>query len=105
MSQRTRAFTLVEMVVVVLILGVLAIIAIPRITESSDTAKVNTCATNVKVINRQLEFYFLNNGSWPSTLTTLTQDTTYFPDGEPVCPFGTAYNYNTTIHHVEEHSH
>ena len=100
-----QGFTLVELMVVVLILGALALVAIPRISESSTTAKISACDTNVDLINSQIELYYANNGSWPSDLATITEDTSYFPDGPPECPFGTAYSYSTTTHRVADHDH
>ena len=100
-----RGFTLVELLVVVLILGALAFIAIPRIGASATTAKVNACKTNVGLLNSQIELYYANTGGFPTDLATLTGDTTYFPDGAPVCPFGTAYTYSTTTHRVATHTH
>ncbi len=102
---RNRGFTLVELLVVVLILGALAFIAIPRIGQSSTTAKVNACKTNVDLLNSQIELYYATNGSFPAALTTITGDANYFPDGAPSCPFETAYSYSTTTHRVSQHSH
>jgi len=100
-----KGFTLVELLVVVLILGALAFIAIPRISQSATTAKINACKTNVDLLNSQIELYYANNGTWPADLDDLTSDPNYFPDGAPVCPFGTAYSYNSSTHRVAEHSH
>jgi len=102
-----RGFTLVELLVVVLILGALAFIAIPRISQSSTTAKVNACKTNVDLLNSQIELYYATTGAWPATLGDITADANYFPDGAPVCPFSppTSYSYSTTSHRVSEHSH
>lgn len=99
------AFTLVELLVVVLILSALAMIAVPRISESGTSAKINACKANVKLLNSQLELWYTTKGSWPSQLSTLTSDTDYFPDGAPVCPYGTTYSCSTTTHHVTEHNH
>jgi competence protein ComGC len=104
MRQR-GAFTLVELLVVVLVLSALAMIAVPRITESGTNAKINACKANVKLLNSQLELWYASNGGWPSQLTDLTGDAGYFPDGAPVCPYGTAYSYSTKTHHVTDHSH
>ena len=67
---RTRrwGFTLIELLVVVLILGALAFVAIPRIGQSSTTAKTNACSTNVDLMNSQIELYYATEGSWPGTL-------------------------------------
>jgi prepilin-type N-terminal cleavage/methylation domain-containing protein len=104
MRQR-NAFTLVELLIVVLILAALATIAVPRISESATNAKINACKANVKHLNSQLELWHLAKDAWPTQLSDLTSDTGYFPDGAPVCPYGTAYSYGKTTHHVSEHSH
>ena len=99
-------FTLVELLIVVLILGALAAISLPRIMGGATTAKVNACKTNVDQINSQIELYYANEDGWPSALTDVTTDPNYFPDSEPpTCPFGTPYVYNATTHRVEAHSH
>ena len=99
-------FTQVELVVVVLILGALALVAVPRIGQTSTTAKANVCDTNVDIFNSQIELYYVTEGSWPGNLEVITTDTTYFPDGPPTCPFGTAYGLSSTgSRHVSEHSH
>jgi hypothetical protein len=49
--------------------------------------------------------YFATQGAWPSALTDITGNTTFFPDGEPNCPFGTAYVYSLTTYRVADHSH
>ncbi len=103
--KRNFGFTLVELMVVVLILGALAFVAVPRIGESSTTAKTNACKTNVDLLNSQLELVYATDGSWPATLAAMTGDTDYFPDGAPTCPFSTAYVYSTTTHRVAGHSH
>lgn len=103
--KRDWGFTLVELLVVVLILGALAFVAIPRIGQSSTTAKTNACSTNVDLLNQQIEYYFSTNGSYPAALTTVSEDTDYFPDGAPECPFSTAYVYNTTTNRVTAHAH
>jgi prepilin-type N-terminal cleavage/methylation domain-containing protein len=102
-----KGFTLVELLIVVLILGALAAIAIPRIVGGATNAKINACKTNVDLINSQIELYYANTGSWPSSLTDVTNNTDYFPDGAPTCPVDdTVYDddYNTTKHRVI-HSH
>lgn len=89
-------FTLVELMIVVVILGALAAIAIPRILQSTSAAKANACATNIDILNTQIELYYQNNGVWPNNLGNVTKDKTYFPDGEPKCPI-TKSKYPQTL--------
>jgi prepilin-type N-terminal cleavage/methylation domain-containing protein len=99
-----KGFTLIELLIVVLILGALAMIAVPRIIESADTAKRNACETNVDLMNSQIELWAArHDGSYP-TLTQVTADPCYFPESTPVCPFGTAYTMSAD-HRVVGHGH
>ncbi|HNS22808.1 MAG TPA: prepilin-type N-terminal cleavage/methylation domain-containing protein [Sedimentisphaerales bacterium] len=100
-----KAFTLVELLVVVMILGALAAIAVPRMISGATNAKINACETNVDLINSQIELYYADEGAWPRRLTEVTTDPNYFPDGVPTCPFGTPYKYSTTTHRVASHAH
>ena len=100
-----KGLTLIELLIVVIILGALAAIAIPRITTSATTAKTNACNTNVDTLNTSIEMYKMDTGSYPGALATITGDPNYYPDGAPACPFGTAYSYNATTNRVDFHSH
>jgi general secretion pathway protein G len=100
-----KGLTLIELLIVVIILGALAAIAIPRITTSATTAKSNACNTNVDTLNTSIEMYKMDTGAYPGALTTVTTDPNYFPDGAPSCPFGTAYSYSTSTNRVSFHSH
>lgn len=101
-----RAFTLVELLVVVMILGALAAIAVPRMLSGATNAKINACETNVDLLNSQIELYYATKGAWPASLSVVTDDVEYFPDGEaPKCPFGTEYLYSEKTHRVTKHSH
>jgi hypothetical protein len=47
-------------------------------------------------MNSQIELYAADhNGVYPDKLTTITGNTSYFPDGAPVCPKGGSYTLET----------
>lgn len=96
MSQR-KAFSLMELLAVVTILGVIAAIIIPRVTASSETAQERSCVYNVGHIHSAVERYRDATGAWPSAdLNELDGNLDYFPEGIPVCPVsGHAYRLET----------
>jgi general secretion pathway protein G len=84
---KRKGITLIELLIVVIILGALAAIAIPRISTSAHNARKNACYTNIDILNSQLEMYAADNdGEYPAALSDLTSDANYFPDGAPTCP-------------------
>ena len=99
-----RGLTLLELLIVVIIAAALATIVIPRIGGSVTSAKVNACKNNIDAINRQIEVYKANTDNWPTALTEVMENTDYFRDGPPKCPFGTAYILGPN-HRVAKHNH
>ncbi len=89
---RQKGVTLIELLIVVLIIGALSAIAIPRISKSATNAKTRLCHTNLDIINTAIEEYSHNKGGYPSELKEVTDNITYFPEGEPICPI-TGKNY------------
>jgi type II secretion system protein G len=93
-----KGLTLIELLIVVIILGALAAIAIPRISTSATTAKSNACKTNVDTLNTALEMYNMDHSAYPAALTGVTGDVNYFaPTDVPKCPFtNTVYDGDYT---------
>ena len=101
-----KAFTLVELMIVVLILGALAAIAIPRIMGGAQAARISACSTNIDILNSQLELYNANEGAWPVQLSDVTGDPNYFPEGKPICPVtGLVYPTNMVNNRVDASGH
>jgi general secretion pathway protein G len=55
--QAKRGFTLVEILIVVVILGILAAIVIPQFTQASTEAKTNSLASDLQTLRSQIELY------------------------------------------------
>ena len=107
-GRNRRAFTLIEILAVVVILGILAVVVVPRVLTSSATAKTNACYQNKASINTAVEKWYFDIGTWPtdSMSTDLAVDVNYFPEGIPVCPVdGTVYALATATHRVTGHAH
>jgi prepilin-type N-terminal cleavage/methylation domain-containing protein len=88
-----KGVTLIELLLVIVILGALVAIALPRMRQSAQNARANACATNIEIMNTQIELYAGDNdGTYPANLQVITGDPNMFPDGPPTCPItGAAY--------------
>ncbi|MDW3715808.1 MULTISPECIES: type II secretion system major pseudopilin GspG [unclassified Pseudomonas] len=65
---RTQAgFTLIEIMVVVVILGILAALVVPQVMNRPDQAKVTVAKGDIKAIGASLDMYKLDNFAYPST--------------------------------------
>ena len=62
-----KGFTLIEIMVVVVILGVLAALVIPNIMSRPDQAKAAAAQADLKAVSSSLELYRLDNGAYPTT--------------------------------------
>lgn len=74
-----KGFTLVEILIVVIILGILAAIVIPQFTSASEDARKNSLTSQVQTLRSQIELYKLQHTSDSSELfdTTTTDATTW----------------------------
>ncbi len=64
---RNRGFTLIEVMVVVVILGILAAVVVPRLVGRTDDAKVQAARIGINALTTALELYKLDNGAYPTT--------------------------------------
>ena len=99
------AFSLVELLAVVTILGVIAALIVPRVIGGTDTTKEKACYHNRAEINITVEQYYLHTGTWPANdLSDIAADPQYFPDGLPTCPVsGDAYRIDGITRRVVGH--
>lgn len=63
----SRGFTLIEVMVVVVILGILAAIIVPRIMGRPEEAKRTKAQVDIKAVEEALSLYKLDNGFYPNT--------------------------------------
>lgn len=65
--QMKKAFTLIEIMVVIIILGLLAAFVIPNITGKSEEAKQKLVCIQMKSLNESLKMFKVDNGSYPTS--------------------------------------
>jgi len=66
-KQARKAFTLVEILIVVIILGILAAIVVPQFTSASEDAQISNVESQLQTIRNQIELYRVrNNGQYPA---------------------------------------
>jgi type II secretion system protein G len=96
MKKNQKGFTLVEVLLVVVILGILAAVALPRFLTTRTESQLRTCQANLSAINGAIEEYHFMNGAFPEDDAAFEADilneVTRFPDGPPQCPSGAANN-------------
>ncbi len=67
MNRNNKGFTLVEILIVVIILGILAAVVIPQFTEASNDARESALASDLQTLRSQLELYKVQHiGRYPS---------------------------------------
>ena len=97
---KRRGFSLLELLAVVTILGIIAVVVVPRISVSSAKAKTEADKQNKSEINSAVERWYFEKGTWPAdNLSDISTDINYFPNGLPTNPTnGAAYTLNSTTH-------
>ena len=75
-SRVRRAFTLVEVLIVVIVLGILAAIVVPQFSSASGDASLASLTTNLQTIRGQLELYKMQHNSTYPTLAGFTAQMT-----------------------------
>lgn len=98
---RTRGFTLIELMIVVVIVGILAALAIPRFTGASARAKEKEADTILKQIYSLQQVYFAQNGDYAADFADLAEVGWEMPTGlkhyeEPALGVGGAASMEKT---------
>jgi len=79
---RSRGFTLIEILVVMVILAILATVVVPRLMDAPDKARTTKAQQDINGIASALQVYRIDNGSYPSTEQNL-EALLFKPGGEP----------------------
>ncbi len=108
--KKSSGFTLIEVMVVVVILGILAALIVPKIMSRPEQARIVKVKQDLLAIQSALDLYKLDNGIYPSTdqgLDALVKKPTSAPIPQnwksegylqqlPTDPWGEAYQYVNT---------
>lgn len=104
--QKVSGFTLIEVMVVVVILGILAAVVVPKVMSRPDEARVVRAEQDIRALEAALKLYRLDNFTYPDTdqgLLALVEKPADLPSGAkwqdsyidnlPKDPWGNDYQY------------
>lgn len=100
-----KGFTLVELMVVVVIIGILVAIAIPVYNNTQTAAKAKACSANIRIMEGAVQMFRANSAdgsTYPAALTDLAPD---YVKALPTCPFSVGYVYTPATGVITHHVH
>ena len=90
-------FTLIEILMVIVILGIMTSIVVPRFVNDTDSANDAKAQADISTLNSVVEHWSVKNGSYPKGNSYSTAATTLVKDGyvkeAPKAPSGYTYKY------------
>ena len=115
LGKKRTGFTMIEMLVVVVILGLLATLVVPKVVGQGEEAKRTATMVQIKEIEQALDMFKLDNGFYPSTeqgLDALVQKPSMTPEPRkyreggymkkvPIDPWGGPFVYRSPGEHGE----
>jgi len=117
-NRQCRGFTLVELMLVVIIIGVLAAMVVPRFAGRTEQAKIARAKSDIAAIGLALDLYELDMGQYPSSLAELMAKDPpsglseeakarwhgpYLKRGLPRDPWGREYQYARESQHHQDY--
>ena len=119
MRTRRSGFTLIEIMLVVIIIGVLAAMVVPRFAGRTEQAKIARARSDVSAIGLALDMYELDMQKYPNSLVELTAkdppsglatqeekaqwNGPYLKKGLPKDPWGRDYQYAPQSQHNQDY--
>lgn len=93
MRKTQEGFTIIELLVVIVIIGILVALALPNLFSAQARGRDTDRKNEVKNLQQKLETYFNDNGNYPAALSNLSPAPT---TDEQQGPRGDAYTYSPT---------
>ena len=94
---KKSGFTLIEIILVVVIIGILAGIAIPRMGGKTEKANISQAKSNIEALSMAISEYEMMNGTYPSSLDQLLDESKGGPYMQkksiPTDPWGKPFTY------------
>ena len=110
-----KAFTMIELIFVIVIIGILSAVAIPKLVASRDDATATVCITTARQLVQEIALYYTVNGKFTniSVMSNIPVDNTeigfvndidlsvnlaqFYCDNEPLVQYVTNRNTATTL--------
>lgn len=99
--QKNRGFTMIELLIVIVILGLLASLVAPKMFSKVGSSQRSTAAAQMQMLETSLDTFRLDLGKYPQKLDDLRKSTgtrwdgPYLPKDVPLDPWGNPYVYLT----------
>ncbi|MGQ9488082.1 MAG: competence type IV pilus major pilin ComGC [Armatimonadota bacterium] len=90
-ARAERGFTLVEIMIVVLIIGILLAIAVPNFVRARESSRTKACVSNLKQIDAAKEQWAMDNNKSNGDACAMTDLVPAYIKSEPSCPSGGTY--------------
>ena len=103
-QHRQLGFTLIEIMVVVVIIGMLATMILPKVLGRQDEAFIAKAKSDIRAISSSIKLYKLDNFKYPSALSELATAGSKgrgYLDKVPKDPWGNEYQYSSSGSHLD----
>ena len=98
-SNKNSGFTIIELLIVVVIMGLLMSLVAPTMFSKVDSTKISTAKAQMQMLQTALDTHMLDLGKYPDELDALRESTgrgwdgPYIPKSVPLDPWGNRYQY------------